>query len=500
MTKFSMAPGLPGYGSKGIDGSAGVEGISSYFCGYDGTTDTVVIKSKIINKKILFTADELLPGGRSYKNGDTFIDKNGKIFEIDLAESNLYKDSGSSLNTSGYFTNSGYSSTDYFTRYTNSYATNRSLIDTVYSMATVNHTEYPTSIYGNAPKDYAEIKFSNKYFSSYYPFAVWGIGTNDNDSIALVRAQSANTWSLGNKFGLIQRTVGLSLDFSSINLSGNVSFPTGQNRSIVMDGGSTPYTLKISVGYPTSGKGGNVQIVGGEGYSYTTGTIGGDVSIWGGKGGNSGTGAGSLGGIVDIRAGATGTSAAGFPSGAYVEIAGGASYGGGNVYIHGGAGTGSDGNVYLACSNGGISTPEGAIYGYVPLAATTGFAINYDVTTGKFTYAVDAPSDIKFKTNLTKINSALNIISSVTGYTFNYNNDASKLGFTDTSSVNVGVTAQELELVFPAAVKTRNVPQSEETYKMVQYEQLIPLLIEGIKELKTLVEQQQLQINQLLNL
>ena len=48
----------------------------------------------------------------------------------------------------------------------------------------------------------------------------------------------------------------------------------------------------------------------------------------------------------------------------------------------------------------------------------------------------------------------------------------------------VGVIAQEVEKVLPEAVTTR-----ENGYKAVDYQKLIPLLIEAIKELSAEVEQ-----------
>ena len=51
----------------------------------------------------------------------------------------------------------------------------------------------------------------------------------------------------------------------------------------------------------------------------------------------------------------------------------------------------------------------------------------------------------------------------------------------DTDAVNYGLIAQEVETVIPELVHTDN---SDEEYKSVSYEKLVPLLIETIKELE----------------
>ena len=41
--KFEYAPGLPGYGTQGADGSDGLLGVSFYFSEYAGDTDIITI-------------------------------------------------------------------------------------------------------------------------------------------------------------------------------------------------------------------------------------------------------------------------------------------------------------------------------------------------------------------------------------------------------------------------------------------------------------------------
>ena len=48
---------------------------------------------------------------------------------------------------------------------------------------------------------------------------------------------------------------------------------------------------------------------------------------------------------------------------------------------------------------------------------------------------------------------------------------------------DVGVIAQEIEAVLPEVVTTR-----DSGYKAVRYDKIVPLLIQGIKELKSEVE------------
>ena len=84
-------------------------------------------------------------------------------------------------------------------------------------------------------------------------------------------------------------------------------------------------------------------------------------------------------------------------------------------------------------------------------------------------------SDIRLKTNIQPIASALDKIDQISGVEYDWNSD---LQSTYTGH-DVGVLAQEIEKILPEAVTTR-----EDGYKAVKYEKIIPLLIQAIKELK----------------
>ena len=103
-------------------------------------------------------------------------------------------------------------------------------------------------------------------------------------------------------------------------------------------------------------------------------------------------------------------------------------------------------------------------------------------------------SDRRLKYNIRIIDGALNKVNQISGVTFQSNEEAAKYGYTDTKT-QVGVIAQEIEAVLPEAVVPApfDIGQNEDgteysksgqNYKTVQYEKIVPLLIEAIKELK----------------
>ena len=94
-------------------------------------------------------------------------------------------------------------------------------------------------------------------------------------------------------------------------------------------------------------------------------------------------------------------------------------------------------------------------------------------------------SDERLKDFEGTIPNALDKVSQIGGYYFRENETAKKLGY-DNDELQVGVNAQEIQKVMPEVVK--EAPVSSE-YLTVQYEKLVPLLIESIKELKQEIEE-----------
>ena len=101
-------------------------------------------------------------------------------------------------------------------------------------------------------------------------------------------------------------------------------------------------------------------------------------------------------------------------------------------------------------------------------------------------------SDERLKENIQLIPNALDKVCSLRGVTFTPNALAESFGYPKEHAV--GVLAGDVQKVLPEAVKpapfdlirineTTEISRSGEDYKTVQYEKLVPLLIEAIKEL-----------------
>jgi hypothetical protein len=91
-----------------------------------------------------------------------------------------------------------------------------------------------------------------------------------------------------------------------------------------------------------------------------------------------------------------------------------------------------------------------------------------------------AYSDERLKTKLGPITDALDKVKSLNGFFYQPNDTALALGFNDKIERRVGVSAQEIQAVLPEAVHPA---PKDNTYLTVQYEKIVPLLIEAIKEL-----------------
>ena len=114
-------------------------------------------------------------------------------------------------------------------------------------------------------------------------------------------------------------------------------------------------------------------------------------------------------------------------------------------------------------------------------------------------------SDRRLKENVKPIDNAVEKVLKLNGITYNPNELAESFGFERDLDV-VGLFADEVESVLPQAVKpapfdqtAEGVSKSGENYKTVQYEKLVPLLVEAIKEQQKQIAQLSELVNKLTN-
>jgi hypothetical protein len=201
-----------------------------------------------------------------------------------------------------------------------------------------------------------------------------------------------------------------------------------------------------------------------------TGTAG--TSGSSGSSGSSGTSASGSAGTSGSSgsSGSSGTSFGGGLTGATGEVA----------FFNSGTSITSDSNLFWDNTNkwlrvGGTTGPN---YPLQVWGSTSGISI----------YASDdiaAFSDQSVKTDIEEIQDAIQKVKEIRGVTFRRTD-------TDSTLRRAGVIAQEVEKVLPEVVTT-----NPDGTKAVSYGNLNALLIQAIKELTALVEQQAIQIEDL---
>jgi hypothetical protein len=136
-----------------------------------------------------------------------------------------------------------------------------------------------------------------------------------------------------------------------------------------------------------------------------------------------------------------------------------------------------------------------AIYCEGQTSTATSF---YTYGAGEFTGDVTAnTSDKRLKTNIKNIDSPLQKLSKINGVYFNWNDTAKELTGKDTEKREVGFIAQEVQSVLPEIIKpapfdtidANGGSKSGENYLTIQYEKVVPLLVECIKELQKEIEE-----------
>jgi hypothetical protein len=161
--------------------------------------------------------------------------------------------------------------------------------------------------------------------------------------------------------------------------------------------------------------------------------------------------------------------------------------GGAAIYLGNGTDPGNyfDNTTHYFRSRGAGSTF--ATINSTGLSVTGGISATADITAFS--------SDKRLKTNVEKIESPIEKVMKISGYRFSWNELAQSLLPITRIDGNVGFIAQEVEKVLPEIIRIApfddlgdGTSKSGEKYLTVQYEKIVPLLVEAIKELQKEVQ------------
>jgi hypothetical protein len=114
-------------------------------------------------------------------------------------------------------------------------------------------------------------------------------------------------------------------------------------------------------------------------------------------------------------------------------------------------------------------------------------------------------SDRRLKENVKPIDNAVEKVLSLNGIIYTPNDLARSFGYTSDKTI-VGLFADEVDAVLPEAVRPAPFDQDEdgnsksgENYQTIQYEKIVPLLVEAIKEQQKQIAQLSEMVNKLVN-
>ena len=143
-------------------------------------------------------------------------------------------------------------------------------------------------------------------------------------------------------------------------------------------------------------------------------------------------------------------------------------YNGGDLYLYS---SGNTNSAVLYCDNASEIRTNGNSYIGGSALIVGDVITNY--------------SDERLKTIVAPIDNALDKVKALEGFYYTPNKKAIDIGVESNQLSRVGVSAQQVQTVLPEAVKQAPIGHG---YLTVQYEKLVPLLIEAIKELSAKVE------------
>jgi hypothetical protein len=132
------------------------------------------------------------------------------------------------------------------------------------------------------------------------------------------------------------------------------------------------------------------------------------------------------------------------------------------------------------------------------ISSALGVNVNASSTNGRIDASNDiiaySTSDERLKENVKPIDNALSKILKIGGYEFDWKplTEEEKKTIHGNEGHDVGVLAQEIEKVLPEVVTQR-----DSGYKAVKYDKMVALLIEGMKEQQSQIEELKLEIKKL---
>jgi len=158
-------------------------------------------------------------------------------------------------------------------------------------------------------------------------------------------------------------------------------------------------------------------------------------------------------------------------------------------------------NAAFGRANTALQNTSGTLAGSLTITGSLGIGTGASANTGEIraTNNITAYySDERLKNIISTIQSPLEKVNQLSGVIYTNNDVAASFGYTDMSE-QVGLLAGQVQKVLPQIVKSApfdtefidgvEVSKSGQNYKTVQYEKVIPLLVEAIKEQQKQIEE-----------
>jgi hypothetical protein len=154
--------------------------------------------------------------------------------------------------------------------------------------------------------------------------------------------------------------------------------------------------------------------------------------------------------------------------------------------------TSSDARLRIFAGNNeanGLIIKENGFIGLGNVAPTVRLQVTGDIIAN----SIAGSSDARFKTNITPIVNPLQKVLALRGVNFDWKTkDYPARSFSENRSL--GFIAQEVENILPEVVQTE---KTAEGYKAVQYDKVVALLVEAIKEQQKQIDSLKFQVNKL---